>query len=224
MAISSSYSYNPDLTSLAKLSMRTAGVLGDYEDPTGEEVQSFADWLNAELKEWQAAGRLLRQVERVTKTLTAGTATVTVDADTIDVEFPAYVTLTSSSTSTYEVDRMTLDEYMRISNKTQQGIPTRALVERKDSVVMTLHPVPDSTVSSITYVRAKLIRDLASGTTADVNQRVIKAVVLAGAVWLAEKAGKSADKIDRLERRAEQAKQTMFKDNTERGGFRFTLR
>ncbi len=223
MTISTTYSANPDLEGLAKLAYRTAGLLGPFEDPAAEEVQAFADWINVELKEWQAAGRLLRQVERVTTTLTAGTATVTLDADTIDIEFPAFVTLTSGDTD-YEVDRMTLDEYMRISNKTQTGVPTRALVERKDTVVMTLDPVPNATVTSITYVRARLIRDLTAGTTADVHQRVLKAVILAGAVYLAESAGKSADKIDRLERRAEAAKATMLKDNAERGGFKFTLR
>ena len=224
MTIASTYTYNPDLTALCRASMRTAGVLGDYEEPSGEEVQSWSEWLNLELKEWQAAARLLRQIERATKTLTASTATVTVDADTIDIEFPAYVTLTSSTTATYQVDRMTLDEYMQISNKTQTGVPTRALIERKDTVVMTLHPVPDSTVSSITYVRAKLIRDLTAGTTADVQQRYLKALVLAGAAWAAEAKGKSGDKVERLEAKAERAKQVLMKDNTEKGDMRFVLR
>jgi len=223
VAVSSSYSFNPDLAGLAKVILRTAGVLGPFDEPEAAEVQEVADFINVELKYWQAGARMLRQVERQTKTLTAGTATVTVDADTIDIEFPAYITLTTGD-SNYVVKRMTLDEYMRISDKTIQGVPSRALVERKDTVVMTLDPIPDSTVQSITYARVRLIRDLAAGTTADLNQRYLKALVMAVAVHVAEARGKSADKVERLERRAEQAKLALSRDNAERGSFKFVMR
>lgn len=223
MTVATTYEWNPDLASIAKTAMRTAGVLGPYEEPSGEEQQMCGEWLNAELKSWQTAGRLLRQIERVTTTLTPGTATVPVAADTIDVEFPALVTPTSG-TATYQVRRMTLDEYMAISNKTEQGYPSRALIERKDTVVMTLWPVPDANVASVTYTRARLIRDLTAGTTGDLQQRHLKTLILQLAVWLAESGGKSGDKIERLEKRAGSAMSALTADNTEKGDIRFRLR
>jgi hypothetical protein len=223
MTISANYTFDLDLAGLARVILRAAGVLGPYDDPSPEEISEVSDLINIELKEWQAGARLLRQVERVTKTLTAGTATVTVDADTIDIEFPAYITLTTGN-GNYLVRRMTLDEYMRVSDKTVQGVPSRALIERKDTVVMTLDPIPDSTVASITYARVKLIRDIANGATADLQQRHLKALIATIAAQVAESRGKSADKIARLEARAANAKAVLAADSSEKGSFKFVLR
>lgn len=222
MAVGTSYSFNLTLEELIANGARLAGVLGAGDTISGAEVTMGGHFLNMLMKEWQAAARLLRQVERVTKTLTSGTATVTVDADTIDIEFPAYITPATGS-QTYEVDRMTLDEYMRLPNKSEQGIPEMALVERKDTVVMTLWPVPDATVTSITYARVKLIRDIAAGENPDVHQRYLAALTWGIAWMFAEHYGKDDAKIARLEAKYSAAQRVVFRDNVERGHVKFRL-
>lgn len=224
MAVSSNYSYNPDLEAIVKQAMRLAGLLSPDDSPSATEVQAGAELLNSGLKNWQTAERLLRNVEKsVEQTLTAGTASYTISNDTMDVEFPAAVTLTSSSTTEYPVERMTLDQYVRITNKAQQGVPTRLLVERGPSVTLTLWPTPDATVSKLRYTRSRLVRDLDAGTTADVQQRYVRAVILMLAVDLAETFNKGDDKIARLERRFEAAKAAIHRDNAERGDVHFRL-
>jgi hypothetical protein len=223
MAISTNYTLTVNLQQVVRVGFRQAGVLGAEDEPDPYQVAMAAEFINLNLKEWQAGNRMLRQIERVTKTLTAGTATVTVDADTIDIEFPAYVTSSTAVTNTYEVERMTLAEYMRISNKTQAGVPSQALVERKDTVVMTLYPVPNASVSSITYTRHKLIRNFEAGTDPDIQQRYVRALTLIVAVDAAEHYGKSADKIMRLTQQRDTAMNTMERDNAERGDIVFRL-
>lgn len=224
MTVSTSYSYNPDLTAIVKQAMRLAGLLSPDDSPSASEVQMGAELLNSGLKQWQVAERFLRQVDKsVSQTLTAGTASYTITSDTMDIEFPAVVTLTSSPTTEYTIERMTLDEYVRITNKAQTGIPSRMLVERKESVILTLWPTPDAQVTTLKYTRSRLIRDMEPGTTVDVQQRYLRAVVLMLAVDLAETFNKGDDKVARLERRFEVAKQDIHRDNAERGDVQFTL-
>jgi hypothetical protein len=223
LAIGTSYSFDLDLAGLVRVALQRASVLGIGDEPQAAEVTAGGQYLNLLLKSWQAASRLLRNVERVTKTITAGTATVTVDADTIDIEFPATIKLTSGD-ARYEVERMTLDEYNILSDETEEGIPTKALVQRGATCSLTLWPVPTSTVSSITYTRVKLIKDVLAGETAEVQQRYLDALCWGLARDFADHYEKSPEKIDRLERRYMDARRDVHRDNTERGYVKFSLR
>lgn len=223
MTISSAYSFDLDLNGLVRVALQRASVLGIGDEPQGAEVTAGGQYLNLLLKSWQAASRMLRQVEVVTTTLTAGTATVTLGADTIDVEFPATVKLTSGD-HRYEVERMTLDEYQLLPDPDETGIPTKALVQRGSSVSMTLWPVPTSTVSNIKYTRVRLIRDMEAGATADVQQRYLDALCWGLAAEFANHFEKPPEKVDRLERKYMDARRDVHRDNAERGHVKFSLR
>lgn len=222
MAVSSNTSWNLTYEEIIQQAMQRAGVLAAGQQPSGDEKIMGGAWLNAGLKEWQAAGRLLRQVERTTTTLTSGTAAYTLASTTIDVEFPIMVVNATSGNESI-VERMTLAQYMEITDKTQTGTPTRALIERQASTVLTLWPVPDTTVTTLKYARVKIMPDMDAGTNPDVFPRMLKAVVAMLALDFAEHFGKSADKIERLERRFETAKREVFRENAERGDVTFYL-
>jgi hypothetical protein len=224
MTVSALYAWNPDGTAIVRQGMRLAGVLAHDAEPSSTDVQAGLEIVNGLLKAWQAGDRLLRNVEKnVTQTLTSGTASYSITDDTMDVEFPATIVLASSTTTENVVERMTLDEYTAISNKSQTGVPTRLLVERAATVILTLWPVPDATVSSLKYTRARLVRDMTSTTTLDVQQRYVRTVILGLAVELAEMSNKGDDKIMRLERRYDLAKQDLTADNSERGDVTFAM-
>lgn len=221
MAASTSYDFDLTVENFVRRAFQLAGVLGPRETPDSHEYGMGRDFADLILKSWQCGGRAMRLIERKTYTLTAGTATVpAIDADTIDIEFPAYVTYDGTD---HEVSRMTLDEYMRISDKTVESIPSRAYVERAATITMTLYPVPDASATSITVMRRRIIKDFEAGTTAELFQRHLAAACRALAVDLAESFGKSDGKLARLENRALRDKREVDLDNVEKGGFRFRL-
>jgi hypothetical protein len=223
LTIGSSYSFDLNLAGLVRVALQRASVLGLGDEPQPAEVTAGGEFLNLLLKSWQAASRLLRNVEMVTTTLTAGTATVTLAADTIDVEFPCSVKLTTGD-HRYQVERMTLDEYQMLSDLTEEGIPTKALVQRAATVSMTLWPIPTSTVESITYTRVKLVKDILSGETADVQQRYLNALGWGLAAEFAEVYRMPMDKVDRLTARYQEERRNVHRDNAERGHIKFSLR
>lgn len=223
MAISSNYSFNMDLHGVVKNAMQKAGILGADERPDASEVAMGGEWLNLLLKNWQAGARHVRYTERRSATLVNGQPTVSLDPDTVDVEFPCNVTLATSGTYT-TVERMTLDEYMHLSDPHQTGIPSRMLIERKEAITGTLWPVPDTSLATtLNYVKVRLVRDADPGTNPDVHQRALLACVLGLAVEFAEWAGKGDTKIARLESRYREAKADLESDSTEKGDIELTI-
>lgn len=226
MAIATTATFDLDLRGIARNGMRIAGILSETDEPTGPEVTMCGEFVNLQLKAWQLAGRMLRNVARTTVPIDAtarSTGVLTVASDTIDIEFPMALKLTSGD-QTYEVERVSQKDFLLISNKTETGIPTMALIERAATVSMRLWPIPDSTVSTIEYSRVFLIKDAKASNTLDVHQRCLQAVVLGLAVDLAEWAGKDDAKLSRLQLRYSNAQNAVFRDNTERGGIKFSLR
>jgi hypothetical protein len=222
-----SNNFNLDLQGIVRNAMRKAGLLDEYSEPDPAQVQMGGEFLNLQLKEWQAAGKMLRQTERTT-TLVDATARTTgvmpIASDTIDVEFPIALTL-SSGTQTYIVNRQTRADWLTdTQSRNITGIPTHALIERSATVAMTLFPIPDSSVVSVEYVRVKLISDILVGENAEVLQRMINAVVLGLAVDFADAKNKDDAKIARLQARYEQAKAGVFIDNIEKGNIKFSVR
>ncbi len=218
MATSTSYSFDLQRDQIIRTAMRLAGPLGIGAEPTADDIAACSDLLNLGLKALQTEAAILRSVERVTATLTSGTASYTASADTIDVEGPAYVTSTSSTTDS-RVDFMSRDEYMIITDKTIQGRPSRMYVEKANaSLVIYLYPVPDTTVTSLTYARVRLLKDMDSGTvTADLMSRWGRAVtcMLAHDVGLAY--GMPLDRIAYLKTEFQTAKALALSDDAERG-------
>lgn len=180
MTVSSNYSFNLNRNQILMVAARDAGVVAPGQEPTAHDYATLSDILNVEVKSLQAEGVLQGTVERVTASLTAGTASITAAADTIDVEGIAYVTPTGASpgTSNNQVFPMTREEYMSLSDPATQGVPTRYYVERLATLTIYLYPVPDANQASFTYARVRLLRDMDTGAvTADMPSRWLKALI-----------------------------------------------
>lgn len=225
MTVAATYSWDPTATAVVRQALRMAGLLGLGDEPTPAEVAAGAEMLNTRLKAWQAAQRLLSHVDKEEElTLVSGTAAYTITDDTIDVELPAMAVSATDSDVEYQVDRMTLDEYVALSNKSQAGIPNLILVERlKGSVQLTLYPVPDGNVTKLKYTRRRLIRDMTSASTVDLAARHIRAVILMVAIDMAESFNKSDDKIARLESRLANAMAEVKRDSQEKGNLHMRM-
>jgi len=114
-------------------------------------------------------------VDLVTQTLTAGTATYSVDAKTVMV-LDAYITIDSQDRLIFPISRT---EYASYVNKTDQGTPSVYWYDRILSPTITLWLVPDDSTVTLNYYRCTQNQDanLQSGETAAVPFRFLDAMV-----------------------------------------------
>lgn len=218
MTVSANYTFDQTRSQIITTSCRLAGVVGPGVTPSAADFASASDLLNIGLKELQSEGLLLRTVERVTQTLTAGTASYTAAADTIDVEPQAYVTPVGSSVNT-PVYLMSRENYMLVSDKTVQAQPTSLYVEKSGATLtLILYPTPDANAASLTYARVRLIRDMDSaGVTPDLVVRGLKMVNFGLAHDIALAYGMGLDRVQYLGQMFEVAKERVRGSDTERG-------
>lgn len=221
MTLSASSAWDLTAEEIITRALQLAGVLGAGAAPQAGEYDMGYSLLNGILHEWQAAAKILRCQERTTLALVAGQAAYVLPADTVDVEFPAAVVVGGIDYAI--VERLTLQQYTVITNKTMSGISSRILVERQAAITITLYPVPNASCVTLKYTRQRLVKDVEAGKNVELHGRALLALVRGLACDFAEHYGKSDGKIARLEGRYREARQTLFSDNIERGDVQFYL-
>jgi len=172
MAASGTYAYGPAasnlmLTAFGRIGIRrteiTAQHLADAENEANLLQVSLA---NKQPNLWTD--------ELYTQTLTASTATYTLDARLIAIQ-AAYITTTADSVSTdLIIWPYSTFEYAAIPDKTQEGAPTSYWYNRQITPQITFWPVPDDNATYTLNLRVcRQIQDvsLTSGTTLDLPYR-----------------------------------------------------
>lgn len=114
---------------------------------------------NMMLGRWSSQGVNLWTVDLQTIPLVQGTATYSVEPNTI-VMLDSYVVQNNGGAA---INRLILpisrSEYASYPNPTQQGFPTTYWFDRLISPTVTLWPVPDGTQSEFKYYRVRQIQD-----------------------------------------------------------------
>jgi len=174
MAVASTSTFKLNARGIVKAAYRL--VRGLSEAPTALEETNALDHLNVIVKALQNDGFILRTLEPTTKTLTSGTASYALDSDTYDVVGPAMIV--DSSNIETEVEPMSREDWVRITDKTEQGVPTRYYAQKQSTVTLYLWPVPGSDAPTLRYTRARVIRDLSGlDIDLDLDARWLKTVI-----------------------------------------------
>lgn len=211
----------PTLPELFEEAYERAGL----EMRSGYDLKTARRSLNIMTLEWQNRGLNLFTIEAGTLPLTAGTATYTLPADTIDIiEHQLRTGSGTSQLDTY-IERMSVSTYSQQGSKNTQGRPSQIYVQRNATdVTVTLWPVPDSTTSyTLSYYRLKGIDGLAAGiggATETIPPRFVPALVAGLAYYIAMKKPEVADRVIPLQ--SEYEKQ--FKMAADQDQDRSTLR
>src|SRR6056300_479430 len=178
----------PDMPEIFEEAYERAGL----EMRTGYDLKTARRSLNLLTLEWQNRGLNLFTIEAGTLAVTAGTATYTLPADTIDIIEHQIRTGTGTSQVDTALERVSVATYAQQTNKNTQGRPTQIYVQRLPTETkVTLWPVPDSTTTyTISYFRLKGIDGLSSGvgsTITSVPPRFVPCLVAGMAYYLAMK-------------------------------------
>lgn len=142
------YTYNRDQIITAAL--RKLGVVAQGESPSATQISEAAEALNLMVKAFVTDGMPLWKISEHNLTLVASTASYTIGSRLLKV-VQSYRTTDSVDTPLRIITR---DEYNRLGNKISTGYPVSIYHDprRTDSIV-TVWPVPDSTVASNTTVK-----------------------------------------------------------------------
>lgn len=190
MTTTGTTSFDPQFSDLVEEAYERCGV----EARTGNSFRTARRSLNLLLLEWANRGINLWTVDSATQVLTAGIATYTLPADTVDL-VEAVIRTTSGTTNTdYSITRIAFPVFAALPNKAQSGRPLQFLVTRTATPSFTLWPVPDSTtVYSLVYWRLRRLEEAGNaGNTQDIPFRFAPALVSGLAYYLYMK----SDQVD----------------------------
>ena len=178
----------PDMPEIFEEAYERAGL----EMRTGYDLKTARRSLNLLTLEWQNRGLNLFTIEAGTLAVTAGTATYTLPADTIDIIEHQIRTGTGEYQVDTALERVSVATYAQQTNKNTQGRPTQIYVQRLPTETkVTLWPVPDSTTAyTISYFRLKGIDGLSSGVGSAITSvppRFVPCLVAGMAYYIAMK-------------------------------------
>ncbi len=200
MAITDTYTFNPDLGEIMEEAFERVGV--EFND--ANDIRTARRSLNYIALEWQNKGINLWTIEEATAlSMVADTANYTVDINTISI-LDAIIR-TDDGDANLQRDltctRMSWTTYSQITNKLSTGRPLQYWFQRTgikggtsggsdQAAQITLWPVPDvSSTYSFVYWRMKRIADMGNdiGNTVQVPDRFIPALTSALAVAIRRK-------------------------------------
>ena len=246
MAISGTYTFNPDIGDIIEEAYERAGL----DLRSGYDLRSARRSLNLMTLEWQNRGLNLWTVDEQplsetsagvsVTTLSKGVATYNIDSSTISLlDVILRTNDGNSSTQTdYMLNRISQPTYSTIPNKLTQARPLQYYFDRKEVLgagaaganvksTITLWPVPDKdSTYTIRYWRMKRIADTSNlaSDTADVPDRFLPALCAGLAYHVACKNSESAGRVPMLKQQYDEAFATAADEDRVKVAARFVPR
>ena len=189
MATSGSRDFNLDVAEVIEEAYERCGL----EVRTGYDAKTARRSLNLMFADWANRGVNLWTVEQDTKTLTQGTAAITLTADVVDL---LEVVLRRDGTD-YTVQRIIRGEYVTLPNKTTQGRPSQCYFDRQIVPVINLWTVPENSTDQLIFYYVQRIEDADALTnTTDMPFRFYPCMVAGLAYYMAMK--RAPDRVQLL--------------------------
>ena len=210
----------PDLPEIFEEAFERAGL----QMRTGYDLKTARRSLNLLTLEWQNRGLNLWTIDSGTQALTAGTATYSMPADTIDLIEHQIRTGSGVNQIDTALERISVSSYAQHSVKNTQGRPSQIYVDRQATAVnITLWPVPDSSSYTLSFYRLRGINGISSGigTTADVPPRFVPCLAAGLAYYIAMKKPEVAARVAPLKQEYEFQFELAAAEDTDSSSIKF---
>tara|TARA_B100000085_G_scaffold155015_1_gene140823 strand:- start:1070 stop:1750 length:681 start_codon:yes stop_codon:yes gene_type:complete len=220
MATSGTATFNLDIHEIIEEAYERAGLGRAF---SGNDFRTARRSLNLLSQDFANRGINLWTIEESTLSLTSGTATYTLPADTVSILDHSIREGTGSSQSDLAITRMSLGEYASLSSKNSDGRPVKIYVERLVSAPkITVWPVPNNNNYTLVYYRIRRIYDTVNGsiTQFDAPTRFLPAIVAGLAYQLALKNPDTADRVAMLKQMYEEDFDLAATEDRDRSDFR----
>jgi hypothetical protein len=185
MATSGTTAFNLEISEVIEEAFERCGL----QSRTGYDIETARRSLNLLSLEWVNRGLNFWTVEQGTKTLTAGTSTVAMDSDTVDLIQHWIRDGSGTSQSDLPISRFSVSQYSSIPNKLTEGRPVNLYIDKqRDAPIVYLWPTPDKAYTFV-YQQIRRIEDTGAvgSTNADVPARFLPALVSGLAYMISQK-------------------------------------
>ena len=185
MATSGTSAFNLEISEVIEEAFERCGL----QSKTGYDIETARRSLNLLSLEWVNRGLNFWTVEQGTKTLTAGTSTVTMDSDTVDLIQHWIRDGSGTSQSDLPISRFSVSQYSTIPNKLTEGRPVNLYIDKqRDAPVVYFWPTPDKAYT-FAYQQIRRIEDTGAvgSTDPDVPARFLPALVSGLAFYISQK-------------------------------------
>ena len=185
MATSGTSTFNLEISEVIEEAFERCGL----QSRTGYDIETARRSLNLLSLEWVNRGLNFWTVEQGTKTLTAGTSTVAMDSDTVDLIQHWIRDGSGTSQSDLPISRFSVSQYSSIPNKLTEGRPVNLYIDKqRDAPIVYFWPTPDKAYTFV-YQQIRRIEDTGAvgSTNADVPARFLPALVSGLAYMISQK-------------------------------------
>ena len=225
MALSGTTDFNLDLSEYIEEAFERCGA----ELRSGYDFRTARRSLNLLFTDWANRGINMWTIEQGTQTLTQGTATYTLPADTVDlIEHVIRTGAGNASTQAdLQITRISVSTYSSIPNKLQQARPIQVWINRQQAAPQfTVWPVPDgSQTYQFVYWRLRRIDDAGNGVnTQDIPFRFLNALVAGLAYYLSLKIPGAMDRMQVLKAQYDEAWDLASTEDREKAAIRYVPR
>ena len=181
MATSGTYSFSMDIDEVIQEAMEMIGG----EVTLGEEPRSARRSINLLLQDWQNRGIQLWTINTTAVTVTTSVTAYSLDAHNIDV----IEAVVNRDNIDLQLERISMEEYLKIPRKGQTGRPTQYAVRReRDNPEVYLWPIPENSTDKIKIETVKYFQDVSrSSQTADISRRFYPCLTAGTAYFMSMK-------------------------------------
>jgi len=197
------------------------------EPQLGHDPISARRSLNLLFIDMQNRGVPLFAQDQKTLSLVAEQESYTLDSDTVDILEVALRRTSNSVNTDTQLQRVSMEEYLIIPNKSNQGRTAQVALDRQKTPVLYVWPAPETgTTDSILYWRVRRLEDVtASFQNVDWVYRYLPAITCGLAYYLAYKRfGIKTDKLNFLKVAYEEKMQMALEADRERVDMRVVPR
>ena len=184
MATSGTTAFDLNVDELIEEAFERCGL----ELRTGYDSETARRSLNLMFADWSNRGLNLWVIEERTESLTEGTASYDLDVDLVNVLSAVIRTTSGSTTTDYQVNRISRSDYHYLPDKSIKARPTQFYVERSITPKLYLYPAPENSTDVFRYYALTRIQDAGVFTnTLEITFQFLPAMVAGLAYYVAMK-------------------------------------
>jgi hypothetical protein len=215
MAVSTTTDFNLDIDEIIQDAFEHLGGPAN----TGQDSRTARRSLNLLLTDWSNRGILLWKTDFTNQTMAQGTASYSLAEDVVAVT----EAIIRRDNQDIEMDRISMEEYLKIPDKTTTGRPIQFATHRqRDNVDIYVWPTPENSTDIVRMWTVNRTNDFNnSSDNADVPYRFLPCLVSGLAYYLSlKRPGISAQRSQILKNHYEEQLLQAMEEDRERVSFR----
>jgi len=220
MTTSGTYNFSMDIDEV----IQEASEMIGGEQTLGNEPKSARRSINLLLQDWQNRGVLLWTANTTEVTVSASVTSYALTSSTID----ALEVVVNRDDTDIQLERVSMEEYLKIPNKGQTGRPTQYSI-RRDRTNPTLYvwPIPENSTDILKIEQVRYLQDVNKSAvqTADISRRFLPCLTTGLAYYMAiKRSGVEGGRIQFLKQEYEELLSRAMDEDKERASLHIVPR